>query len=261
MKDCVAVCLMGCEAIGVPSLRVPRDHPIFNELRSACSQPSCNVRKAIASPKPQNGNPTKRRRIEDSREIPEEFLDPITFSVMTIPVALPSGNAVDQSTLDKHVANENRWGRPASDPFTGVALKSKPIVITELKSRIDHFLSASGSTSGVRLADGRNVSRSDVSRLVTVAAPENSQTSDGSRLSSNMENAFAEALTAARRILKGEYGDVNDRKCPVCDNPEVNYKRLCGHYLCRACVSRHAESKCNICGKQSTRSSVIKIHA
>ncbi|XP_003741853.1 RING finger protein 37 [Galendromus occidentalis] len=261
MKDCVAVSLMGCEAIGLPSSRVPRDHPIFTKLRSPPSSNSAPTRRTpLSSSKPQIEESAKRRRIEDTAAVPEEFLDPITFSVMTIPVALPSGNAVDQSTLDKHVANENRWGRPASDPFTGVALTSKPIVITELKSRIDHFLSATGSTSGVRLADGRNVTRSDISRLVVERIAGHAGEPRNSRTSTNMENAFAEALSSARRILRGDFDNADSRKCPVCKDSGVNYKRGCGHYLCRSCVSKHAESQCTICGAQSTRSSIIKIH-
>lgn len=75
-------------------------------------------------------------------EIPVDFQDALTCELMTQPVLLPSGQVVDQSTLDKHVESELKWGRPACDPFTGVPLSgdSKPLCLPELKSRIDHFV-------------------------------------------------------------------------------------------------------------------------
>lgn len=75
--------------------------------------------------------------------IPADFQDALTFELMTQPVLLPSGQVVDQSTLDKHVEMEQRWGRVATDPFTGTPLAggaSRPKSLPELKSRIDHFV-------------------------------------------------------------------------------------------------------------------------
>lgn len=81
------------------------------------------------------------QRIKEQFEIPEDFLDPITWEIMTQPVLLPSGNVIDQSTLEKFKQNENIWGRPASDPFTGIPFdKVNPILMPVLKSRIDKFL-------------------------------------------------------------------------------------------------------------------------
>lgn len=49
---------------------------------------------------------------------------------------------IDQATLDKHVKSECKWGRSPSDPFTGVAFSegARPTSLTELKTRIDHFV-------------------------------------------------------------------------------------------------------------------------
>lgn len=81
-------------------------------------------------------------RIQDSLEIPEDFLDPLTCEVMTVPLLLPSGHSIDAHTLDRFAANEAIWGRTASDPFTGVPFKAglKPIPNVPLKARIDRFL-------------------------------------------------------------------------------------------------------------------------
>ncbi|CAL1673554.1 unnamed protein product [Lasius platythorax] len=75
-------------------------------------------------------------------DVPESFLDPITWELMTQPITLPSGNVIDQTTLEKHGQNEAIWGRSLSDPFTGIVFNEhhKPIMATALKSRIDKFL-------------------------------------------------------------------------------------------------------------------------
>ena len=71
--------------------------------------------------------------------IPEEFIDPITCSIMTIPMLLPSGNTVDKSTLDKFVIEEQNYGRLPSDPFTGIVFNAnkQPVPNSSLKCRID----------------------------------------------------------------------------------------------------------------------------
>ena len=78
-----------------------------------------------------------------SSEIPGNLLDEITCEIMMVPMLLPSGHHVDQTTIDKFSAVENSWGRPSADPFTGVAFTStvKPIFCPRLKVQIDEFLS------------------------------------------------------------------------------------------------------------------------
>lgn len=75
-------------------------------------------------------------------QIPESFLDEITYEVMLVPMLLPSGHYVDQSTIEKFSTIENAWGRPNADPFTGVAFTStaKPKFCSHLKVQIDKFL-------------------------------------------------------------------------------------------------------------------------
>ncbi|XP_020300481.1 RING finger protein 37 [Pseudomyrmex gracilis] len=81
------------------------------------------------------------QEIKKQFEIPKDFLDPITWEIMTQPVLLPSGNVIDESTLEKFEQNENIWGRAVSDPFTGIPFDNiNPILLPVLKSRIDKFL-------------------------------------------------------------------------------------------------------------------------
>lgn len=80
--------------------------------------------------------------IDENSAIPEEFLDTITFEIMALPMVLPSGKVIDNSTLLKHIEHEEKWGRVASDPFTlqPFTLSRKPVLNVHLKAQIDTFL-------------------------------------------------------------------------------------------------------------------------
>lgn len=88
---------------------------------------------------PSKGSETNEK---DELEIPDDFLDSITFELMIFPTILPSGKIVDQSTIDKHSLNEANWGRSPSDPYTGVPFTRirQPILNLDLKSRIEKFV-------------------------------------------------------------------------------------------------------------------------
>jgi len=74
-------------------------------------------------------------------EIPSDFLDSITHSMMLIPMTLPSGHNVDRSTVDKCQDMFATWGGKPRDPFTGKLFTSnyQPVFNAALKSRIDRF--------------------------------------------------------------------------------------------------------------------------
>ena len=59
-------------------------------------------------------------RETNSVSVPERFMDEITCEIMVLPMLLPSGHFVDRSTLDKLHTTDCVYGRPPSDPFTGV---------------------------------------------------------------------------------------------------------------------------------------------
>ncbi|KAJ7644172.1 ubiquitin elongating factor core-domain-containing protein [Roridomyces roridus] len=73
---------------------------------------------------------------EDLGEVPDEFLDPLMFTVMRDPVILPSSRAVvDRSTIKSHLLSDSK------DPFNRVALSIEEVIPdTALKARIDAFL-------------------------------------------------------------------------------------------------------------------------
>ncbi|CAK9795276.1 RING finger protein 37 [Anthophora plagiata] len=80
--------------------------------------------------------------LESSLQVPECFLDAITYEIMTQPILLPSGKIIDQTTLLKHEESEALWGRRLTDPFTGLPFSEdrKPVIASALKIRIDKFL-------------------------------------------------------------------------------------------------------------------------
>ena len=79
---------------------------------------------------------------DDDFQIPQEFLDALTFEIMALPVRLPSGNVIDERTLERFTQQEAIWGRSPSDPFTGQLITDtrRPLYDTSLKQRIDSFL-------------------------------------------------------------------------------------------------------------------------
>ncbi|XP_043266901.1 RING finger protein 37 [Venturia canescens] len=91
---------------------------------------------------PKHGSETSRASGEESLNVPDCFLDPITCNIMIQPIVLPSGTIIDQDTLEKHGKTEATWGRPLSDPFTGIPFSEsrKPIIASALKARIDKYL-------------------------------------------------------------------------------------------------------------------------
>lgn len=123
--------------------------PGFTETPTPYFAPRAEAAPVGERSPPQEPSSTRAQSLSigsDSPEfhIPADFQDALTFELMTQPVLLPSGQVVDQSTLDKHVEMEQRWGRVATDPFTGTPLTggdaSRPKSLPELKSRIDHFV-------------------------------------------------------------------------------------------------------------------------
>ncbi|PPQ91665.1 hypothetical protein CVT25_012878 [Psilocybe cyanescens] len=73
---------------------------------------------------------------EDLGEVPEEFLDPLMFTVMRDPVLLPSSKTIlDRATIKSHLLSDSK------DPFNRAPLSIEDVVpVPELKARIEEFL-------------------------------------------------------------------------------------------------------------------------
>ncbi|XP_076164539.1 RING finger protein 37 isoform X2 [Ptiloglossa arizonensis] len=130
-KDTVAtICTLWCKQQSVTSEAVDKQS---------------SVSKFIEKPKQTDQLLTvasNREIFESCLQVPEPFLDAITWEIMTQPILLPSGKIIDQSTLQKHEETEALWGRRLTDPFTGISFSEnrKPMIATALKMRIDKFL-------------------------------------------------------------------------------------------------------------------------
>eukprot|EP00003_Mantamonas_plastica_P007690 TRINITY_DN1654_c0_g1_i7.p1 TRINITY_DN1654_c0_g1~~TRINITY_DN1654_c0_g1_i7.p1 ORF type:complete len:181 (+),score=42.87 TRINITY_DN1654_c0_g1_i7:114-656(+) len=71
---------------------------------------------------------------EELGEIPEEYLDAITYSLMTDPVRLPSGNIVDRKSFQQFLMNDSL------DPFTRQQIGADDAIDeTELKKEIQDW--------------------------------------------------------------------------------------------------------------------------
>lgn len=90
----------------------------------------------------------------DDPTIPCKFLDSLTYNLMTLPVLLPSGHYVDQSTVDKIYELDIMYGRPPSDPFTGIPYSSPPSFCPQLKTEIDRYISDHESLKGTERTVG-----------------------------------------------------------------------------------------------------------
>ncbi|GJE98441.1 Ubiquitin conjugation factor E4 [Phanerochaete sordida] len=73
---------------------------------------------------------------EDMGDVPDEFLDPLMYTLMRDPVILPSSRStIDRSTIKAHLLSD------AKDPFNRMPLSIDDVVPNvELKAKIDAFL-------------------------------------------------------------------------------------------------------------------------
>lgn len=69
-------------------------------------------------------------------DIPDDFLDPIQFTLMRDPVILPSSRTtVDRPTIQRHLLSD------ATDPFNRSLLTPEMLIPnTELKNKIEEFI-------------------------------------------------------------------------------------------------------------------------
>ncbi|KAL1722762.1 ubiquitin elongating factor core-domain-containing protein [Schizophyllum commune] len=74
---------------------------------------------------------------DDLGEVPDEFLDPLMYTVMRDPVMLPSSRTIiDRPTIKSHLLSDSK------DPFNRMPLTIEDVIEQpELKARIENFLS------------------------------------------------------------------------------------------------------------------------
>lgn len=235
-----------------------------------------------------DGNNQSSIKMRDSAnlEIPESFLDIITYEIMAIPMVLPSGKTIDNSTLLKHMEHEGKWGRVASDPFTGQPFTDsrKPVLDVHLKSQIDLFLLRNcnipdistlprtvGSVSKRRIEPNGECSESKLVKLEVISESNTSQTmasqtvSTSSTLTKMKNRTLDEAIRGVLQM--GKYTEHTPHqhhsqsdKCFQCSEIHLLYTiKTCAHLICRNCLISKKMCTCK-CGNNFSNSDLNKYH-
>lgn len=223
-------------------------------------------------------------------EIPDEFFDEITHELMTLPMILPSGKIIDSRTLDRFQAEEAKWGRLPSDPFTGVLFSecSKPVIATALKSKLDLFLLKYSDMIDLKFVPRRlgsqnekfNASYFRVSKIVEpeVGKRKLNETDETPRyknckISTTVEEislSTSESDDGISKLLEKTLYNLpsfitsscnarSDIKCNSCFILVNLYKLPCSHIVCRLCLTK-TENQCSDCKKKCSAGEIQKIH-
>lgn len=235
------------EVWGIPSFRNSReDIDIIKKLWLA--QPSSLQLKIPKG---------KLADVDPSFIIPEDFLDSITNELLVMPFILPSGNIIDETTMQKHNKHEEMYGRLPSDPFTGMVYRSEsqPRFNESLKVRLDEFklrhsheidVKLSGRTLGKKVepipSTSGYVANGHVSKKIKLNG--NTSSDLDSLISSIYKNNQVTIFTKPRD-LKTE----SPQRCNKCDlEKSTNLYQIssCSHVFCKPCLLQ-LNSTCETC--------------
>lgn len=207
--------------------------------------------------------------------IPEDLLDEITCEIMTIPMILPSGKAVDQRTIERHNQQEETWGRQPSDPFTGLVYTDtrKPIFNAALKSSIDQFLikhSDSNKFQHLPRTVGSNFRATITGRTPHLhpIAKKRKLESESPELNlscTSLEAAVRKALATTTRYTLPQVTIEPDTACHSCMKTLGSFYKInsCKHLICRDCLdfqTQNPSSSSCTCGVSFEKRSVEKYH-
>lgn len=212
-------------------------------------------------------------------QVPDEYLDALTYELMTLPMTLPSGHNVDQTTLEKCINGEGAYGRLPSDPFTGLKFTEfrKPVFNVALKTRIDMFLVKNANTKELfdvkrTLGKKHALNSSKTSSCVTNKKFKYySQQCKGEETvqsvnyeSASLDDAVNKALNSENflRFTLDKKDNALEKKCCVlCKIDENIYILPCEHLYCRICLLKICKvSKCSECDKQFAKAEVRRFH-
>lgn len=209
---------------------------------------------------------------------------------MTLPVILPSGKTVDQSTLDKYDNAEESWGRSPNDPFTGVLFHKdfKPLPNVPLKAQLDSFL-LKHSNSNIFHNFPRTVGRNLLKRKCLEVTPDtrpvcpifensnfipeqasidiiepNEETGTSiltheQQLSLSLSSAMNTIIKSSKFRRRNE--EIQTACCSLCKlkNPQVMYLSACCHHICYNCLVVKKIMQCD-CGKKLTSQDMKRVH-
>lgn len=218
--------------------------------------------------------------------IPEEFLDSITYEVMCLPMTLPSGNTVDQTTIDKHINSQEIWCRKPFDPFTGQIFTEtcKPIFNASLKHRIDQFLVQNQDLSCIKnlprtLGTSTMYPQIKDSQQQPIEKPQQTESkkrsySEAMDYSPQLENSNTESsldiilnntLSKLKRFTTLTpplvCDETNQKACVLCNTSDSLYiLNKCEHLYCRQCLINSLSNQCLKCNLHFIKSDVNRYH-
>lgn len=225
----------------------------------------------------------------ESSDVPQDFIDPLTCEIMSLPIILPSGYTIDQHTLDRYGEIEKTWGRKVSDPFTGLMLNNSnsPVINHLLKERIDrhtliHGVSVGRTTGRKRPIEAieHNINSENQSSRKRKPAPVESATKPGAPSTSSAQHSkpddnsdktikgrLSSVLAKASSFRTVELLPKQTTSCTKCDNatPNAVFYKLgtCQHLVCKSClVTANDKDKitCDKCAMVTLRSQVTRHH-
>lgn len=262
---------------------------VYQLNNASLQQPVCD--NEVENKLEENSESTSESTNEDNDEfpVPEEFLDSLTYEIMALPMVLPCGKTIDQLTLLRHQQEEEKFGRPPSDPFTGqwFTQERKPVLNAALKAQIDRFLLKNAHEKAFESTPrtvGTVSNDSMRKRHYVVGACSSAQASsdETKRLKKSTESNTAESTMAAASTSRGSLDaavqlalknvtrysrpiqaiDTND-SCRQCNQPNINsilYQiQSCLHIICKPCLTKCDRSKCS-CGTEFKNSEVQRYH-
>lgn len=243
----------------------------------------------------ENSYPDRKAEIDVAANVPEIFLDAITYEIMSLPIVLPSGKTIDNSTLIKHNQQEEKWGRSASDPFTGQIYTDtrKPVLNDSLKVQIDAFLLKNSSnkefgivprTVGtIRKRKLTELKDESLQKRTGIEYPDihfkrrSNESSCNATSVSTSCGAIADVGSKTmddliRNVLNGRKYTTIPKKdndsYPKCFQCVQQYRiscshfykiSLCSHFICRYCLVELNLKICK-CGQSFGNNDVIKYH-
>lgn len=246
-----SVALKRLEIWGIPSMRVPNPVQLTlkktyiaalrqNEIHQRCvpiKSVTSSANKAATDSPVSNGEEV----IIDGVSVPEDFIDQITCAIMTVPVLLPSGKNVDQSTLDRYVNTEASWGRSPNDPFTAVMFSqgSGPITNSSLKARIDQFVLKHSEALKIPHTLGHSESHTHCKNTIfsSKLVPDVylSKTACKYSLPESKTNTTkpTESCTTQETLKQEKRKTENERKLDVSQNKLLGMDQKCGGYCAK----------------------------
>lgn len=202
-------------------------------------------------------------------EVPEEFLDPITCELLTLPMTLPCGKVVDMTTLEKFYKSEAERGRGESDPFTGLPFTEnrRPVFADALKVRLDKFLLENCNQPVIKdipRTTGRknNFPKPSFSNSpYDPSTPSSSSCTSGMKRPRDIDTLLESTLSGLPSYLEKREKKVRNN-CYKCDSKETLYKLVtCDHIYCRTCLLsiKKSGNKCD-CGCDIDFNNVVRYH-